>query len=306
MSVARIVTTVALCAFSWAKGWSPGVASPMPATNLIVNTGSRNDVLSFYQNVYLASENYATAIAWTGNVGTCNEGTLPAAYTTLMQRRINYFRALAGVPATITMNDTSTVVTTGDIYSASASTTKAIAAQKGALILSRNNTLTHEPSTGLPCFTNTGGNGCYFGNIAIGVYGPPAMDAYMREDEYNQEVGHRRWILYDSATSFATGDIPRSDSYPAANTLYVRQRPNELATVSPTFIAWPPSGFCPWKHATEYFSLSYPAGDFTNATISVTQNGLPQTVDSINRSQGYGNNGIVWRVPSVYADHRSS
>lgn len=302
MAIARSVTLGILCASSWAKGWSPGVASPMPATNLIVNPGSRNDVLSFYQNVYLASENYATAIAWTGNVGTCNEGTLPAAYTTLVQRRINYFRALAGVPATISMNDTSTVVTTGDIYSASAATTKAVAAQKGALILSRSNTLTHEPD-GLPCFTITGGNGCYFGNIAIGVYGPPAMDAYMREDEYNQEVGHRRWILYDSATSFATGDIPRSDSYPAANTLYVRQRPNELATVSPAFIAWPPSGFCPWKHATEYFSLSYPAGDFTNATISVTQNGLPQTVDSINRSQGYGNNGIVWRVPSVYTDH---
>jgi hypothetical protein len=190
-------------------------------------------------------------------------------------------------------------VTTGDPYAASAATTKTLAAQKAALILSRNNTLTHQPSTGLPCFTSAGGNGCYFGNVANGIYGPPALDAYMREDVNNQEAGHRRWILYDSATNFATGDIPRSGSYPSTNTLYVRQRPEELASVSPAFIAWPTAGFFPWQHSTEYWSLSYPGGNFTNATISVTKDGVAQTVDSINRTQGFGNNGIVWRVPNM-------
>lgn len=299
MPIARHVALGILFTTSWANGWTPGVATPMPATNLSVNTASRNDVLSFYQNIYQASENYATAINLTYSVETCAEGTLPAAYTTLMQRRVNYFRALAGVPATISMNNASTVVTTGDPYAASAATTKTLAAQKAALILSRNNTLTHQPPTNLSCFTSAGGNGCYFGNIAYGVYGPPALDAYMREDVNNQEAGHRRWILYDSATNFATGDIPRSGSYPATNTLYISQRSVELASVSPAFIAWPTSGFFPWQHATTYWSLSYPGGNFTNATITVTKDGVAQTVDSINRTQGYGNNGIVWRVPNM-------
>lgn len=62
MPIARHVALCILFTTSWANGWSPGVATPMPATNLNVNTSSRNDVLSFYQNIYQASENYATAI----------------------------------------------------------------------------------------------------------------------------------------------------------------------------------------------------------------------------------------------------
>lgn len=283
--------------------WSPGVTSPAPLTDLTVDTSQRNDVISFYQNVYKASQNYASAIQWSGHVEGCQEGSLTTTFTDLMRRRINYFRALAGVPASIVMNDNSTVVTSGDSYGAPASTLKSAAAQKAALMLTRNNFLTHNPPTTATCFSSEAGNGCFFGNVAIGLYGPPALDAYMREDFFNQQAGHRRWILFTSATNFATGDIPASGNYAAANNLYISQRSEELAETSPVFIAWPPAGFCPWKHSTEYFSLSYPMGDFSNATISVSRNGVTQTIDSINRSQGYGNSGIVWRVPSVYTDH---
>lgn len=299
MPIARHVALCILFTTSWANGWSPGVATPMPATNLNVNTSSRNDVLSFYQNIYQASENYATAINL-ADVASCTEGTLSPAFVTLMQRRVNYFRALSGVSASISMNNAATVVSSGDIYAASASTTKALAAQKAAMLLSRHNMLTHQPPTSLACFTSAGGNGCYFGNVSNGVYGPPALDAYMREDANNQEAGHRRWILYDSATNFATGDVIRSStSNPAANTLYVRHKTEELASVTPQFISWPVAGYFPWQHVTEYWSLSYPGGNFSTATISVTKDGVAQTVDSINRSQGFGNNGIVWRVPNV-------
>lgn len=129
------------------------------------------------------------------------------------------------------------------------------------MLLSRHNMLTHQPPTSLACFTSAGGNGCYFGNVSNGVYGPPALDAYMREDANNQEAGHRRWILYDSATNFATGDVIRSStSNPAANTLYVRHKTEELASVTPQFISWPVAGYFPWQHVTEYWSLSYPGG----------------------------------------------
>jgi hypothetical protein len=287
---------------SIACGWAPGPAVPAPLSNLTVDGNDRSDVISFYQNIYKASENYASVINWSGNIGNCNEGTFSGAFVDLMRRRVNYYRAMAGVPASIQMNDNSTVMTIGDSYDADPATLKSFAAQKGALIISRNNLLTHTPPTNVPCFSNAGGNGCLFGNVAIGIYGPPALDFYMKEDVNNQEAGHRRWMLFDGATNFATGDIPRSGTNASANTLYINQRPEEIATVDPRFIPWPPAGYCPWQHATEYLSLSYPGAGFAHATISVSRNGVAQTVDQINRTQGFGNNGIVWRVPSIMTD----
>jgi hypothetical protein len=307
MRIDIIATLFLLTIANPVTAWTPGVTTPAPTTNLAVNTSQRNDVISFYQNIYKASENFASVIStWSGDVNACNEGTLPAGFADLMRRRVNYYRALAGVSGNIVMNDSSTVVTAGDNYNAPSTTLKSLAAQRAALLLTRNNFLTHNPPPSAACFTSPAGNGCLFGNVAIGIYGPPALDAYMREDVNNQEAGHRRWILFNSATNFATGDIAAKGAYAASNSLYISQRNEEMVTVNPNFIPWPPAGFCPWKHATEYFSLSYPMGNFTNATISVTQNGVAQTVDSINRSQGFGNNGIVWRVPSVYSNHNEN
>lgn len=287
---------------SLAYGWMPGPAVPAPMTDLAVDTSDRDDVISFYQNIYKASNSYASVINWSGNVGNCNEGTFSGAFVDMMRRRVNYYRAMAGVSASIVMNDNSTVVTLGDDYSANPATLKSFAAQKGALIISRNALLSHNPPPNVSCFSSAGGNGCLFGNVAIGIYGPPALDFYMKEDVNNQEAGHRRWMLFDSATNFATGDIPRSGTYFSANTLYINQRPEEYQSVEPDFIPWPPAGYCPWQHATEYLSLSYPGAGFANANISVSRNGVAQAVDSINRTQGFGNNAIVWRVPSIIAN----
>ncbi|MFM2220257.1 MAG: hypothetical protein RLZZ553_5 [Verrucomicrobiota bacterium] len=284
--------------------WSPGVSDPAALTNLTVDINNREDVISFYQNVYKASENFTSVLNWSGNVDQCNEGALNPDFVNLMRRRINYYRALAGVPAKIVMNDYSTVVVDDTYFNDTpASTLKSEAAQKGALILAKKNSLTHTPSSDSLCFSSKGGNGCYFGNIGIGFYGPPVLDAYMREDQDNENAGHRRWILYNNATNFATGDIPRTDNAVASNVLYVGQRDQEFANEAAHFTPWPPAGFCPWKHASEYFSLSYPGADFTNARITVTKGGVIQFIDRINLEQGFGNNAIVWRVPSIHTDN---
>ena len=284
---------------SWVKAWSPGIAVSVPITNLTVDTTNRNDVISFYQHVFKASENYASVINWTGNHTTCSPGTLPQAYVDLMQRRVNYFRAMAGVTANITMNTNSTVATTSDPSGAPSTTTKAEAAQQSAMLLSNSALLTHTPSPGMSCYTAAGHNGSFFGNVGLAVYGPPVLEAYMREDADNAAAGHRRWLLFTRATNFATGDVPRVGNSFAANCLYIRQRDDELVAGQIKFVAWPPAGYLPWRNSTEYWSLSYPGADFMNATISVTKNGVPEPIDSINRTQGLGNSGIVWRVPGV-------
>jgi hypothetical protein len=303
------ITIACILAASRAMGWSPGIATPAAITDLKVDVTNRNDVISFYQNIYTASKYYSHVIQWSGDIYQCNEGTLSPAFIDLMRRRVNYYRALVGVPANIVMNDNSTIVTSDKFFpDAGPTTTKALAAQQAAQILALdfNARLTHEPDDGFSCFSEVGGNGCYFGNIARGVYGPQAINEYMREDEFNEQAGHRRWLTYNRASNFATGDVPYpsnySNAYRAANSIYISQRPEELRDADSHFIAWPPAGYCPWDHVTEYFSLCYPGGDFQQATISVKKNGVEQEVDRIVRDQGYGNNGIVWRVHSVYPD----
>ncbi|WP_460994317.1 hypothetical protein, partial [Staphylococcus aureus] len=76
----------------------PGPASPTATTALTVDSADRNDVLSFYQHVYNASENYAAVMAWSGSTSSCNEGSTSATFVGHVQRRVNYFRALSGMP----------------------------------------------------------------------------------------------------------------------------------------------------------------------------------------------------------------
>jgi hypothetical protein len=265
-----------------------------------VDTKDRNDVISFFQNVYQASEGYEAVMNWTGNHGTCSEGTVSSAFVDMVQRRVNYYRAMAGVPASVAMNTASTVVTADDPYGAASSVTKVEASRKSALLISRNKLSTHDPVTSSSCFTAAAGNGSFFGNITLGFYGPGAMDAYMKENASNLDAGHRRWLLYTQATDFATGDVPYVNiNLGEANTLYVRQRSTELATVSPRFIPWPNAGYCPWNHATEFWSLSYPGAGFSAATVSVTKAGVAQTVSNVRKNQLYGNNSITWQVENL-------
>jgi hypothetical protein len=284
----------------------------MPTTGLKVDSQSRNDVISFYQNVYHASEGYASKIQWNGDVGTCNPGSISDDFVNQVRRRVNYYRALAGVPAEIVMNDGSTVLTNSREYTGSnipaPSTTKRDAAQRSALIVTKMDSLTHSPdaSNNNICFTPQGGNGSEFGNIAVGLYGPAAIDGYIREDVNNPAAGHRRWIFLDEATNFATGDIPPTTGRRASNSLYVFQRDEELSTQDAQFVAWPYAGMFPRQHVTDFWSLSYPKADFSNATITITKNGSPVAVDpEINRKTGYGHNSIVWRVPSILQEKLS-
>ncbi len=112
------------------RAWQPGTGSPAAVDGFSVNTASRRDVLSFYNCVYQASENYAANMGWTGNVATGSAGTTTATFKDDVRRRINFYRAMVGQPADIVFN-----------------ATKSAKCQKAALIMSANNALSHTPPT---------------------------------------------------------------------------------------------------------------------------------------------------------------
>jgi hypothetical protein len=68
----------------------------------VVDLASRQSVLRFYRDVYLATQ--GTPLGWTGSQSVCDPGATSTAYRQAIARRINYFRAMAGVPGDVVLS----------------------------------------------------------------------------------------------------------------------------------------------------------------------------------------------------------
>ncbi len=283
-----IALIVSLGASHCALAWQPGTTNPTAADGLSVDTSNRRDVLAFYQCMYQASENYAASIGWTGSVSGGSAGTTTATFKDDVRRRINFFRALCGQPGDIVFD-----------------ATKSAKNQKAALMMSANSNLNHYPPTNWTSYSADGYEAAGASNLALGSYGPPAVDGYMRDDDTgNHLVGHRRWLLYSQAREMGTGDIPANGSYFASNTLWVI---GNFKTAPPSrFVAWPNEGFVPDSLVPSRWSLSYPGANFGSATVTMTQNGTTVPLSIVSRTDnGYADNTIVWE-PSGLPDSVTS
>lgn len=262
--------------------WQPGTGSPAAAEGFSVDLANRRDVLAFHHCVYQASQNYAANLAWTGSISSGNAGTTAVAFKEDVRRRVNYYRALAGLPADIVFNPT-----------------KSAKCQKAALMMTANNNLSHNPPTSWIFYTADGKEAAAVSNLALGYYGPAAVDGYMLDPGAgNQIVGHRRWLLYQRAREMATGDIPQSGSYNSSNCLWVI---GDFKAAPPAkFVAWPNEGHTPSPLLPARWSLSYPGADFKTAAVSMTLNGSNVPVTVVSRTDnGYGENTLVWEPASL-------
>lgn len=272
-----VIVTAAPCA-----GWIPGTVSPLAVDGFSVDSTSRRDVLAFYQCIYKASENYAANMTWTGNVATCTPGSTSTAYKNDVRRRINFYRAMAGLPGDIVFDDVKTAK-----------------CQQAASMFSRNNNISHNPPNNWSCYTADADEAAEKSNIAYGTHGPQAVDAFMVDDgNGNQPVGHRRWFLYSRAQEMATGDIPANSTYPSTNAIWVIGNPKPAPVAK--FIPWPNAGFIPEPLVPERWSLSYPGATFGSANVTVTLNGNPVSTTVIsNNVSNVGDNTIVWSMTGL-------
>src|SRR5687768_10142374 len=126
-----------------------GVAQAQP-TALSVNPASREEVRQFFRTVFHASEN--VPLEWTGSYATGAAGDTSAAHKEATRLRINFYRALVGVPADIAFNA---------LYNAKA--------QQGALMLSANNDLNHFPPPSWTFYTAIGAEATANSNLALGT-----------------------------------------------------------------------------------------------------------------------------------------
>lgn len=243
-----------------------------------VNTQNKNVVRNFYLTEYMASEGVPSG--WNGNHGSCNAGNTSAAFKTAVLSRINYFRAMAGLPP---------VTAFKSVYSSKA--------QKAALMMSVNNALDHTPPTNWSCYSADGAEGAGSSNLYLGVYGPSAITGYVRDPgSGNYFVGHRRWILYPQTQFMGTGDIPPT-SYAPSNALWVFDLENMWGPRPATreaYVAWPPPGYSPYQVVFDRWSFAYDEANFSNANITMTKNGNSLSLQENPTVNGYGENTLVW------------
>ena len=270
-----------------------------------IDTSSRDEVVSSWYRYYLASGGFADKWSGVESADGCSLTPPPSGYVNDIQRRVNYFRAMTGLPANIDFSEKPVFGLSDDLFIPASGTTRSEAAR--AAVMAHVNQpfdlgspgsfmLTHELPTTWPCFSPSAWNGARYSNLSGFSWGCDAIDDYMDEPGYggdafaNREVGHRRWILFSAAKEMAVGDVPpilASDGQlirPGVNALYViggftpEERPVD-------FVAWPNPGYTPAPILSGLWSLSYPGANFNTASVTMQDgdgNAIPLTIISRN------------------------
>ena len=280
------------CSLGEAPLWSEVLPDPhqhqtrltgTPSVLFGVDTTSREEVRNFFNGVY--SESDVTDTQWAGNVATCSAGTTSAEFRNAVALRINWLRALAGVPAWISLDET---------YNSKA--------QQAALMISANNSVSHTPPATWSCYTTDGAEAAGKSNLAIGSCGPESVLMYMQDfGANNYAVGHRRWLLYPQTRFMGTGDIPENTDGPASNALWIMDSygSQPRPATREQYVAWPPPGYVPYQVVCARWSFSYPKADFTAATVSMASNGVPMGITVEPVRTGYGENTVVWYLTGL-------
>ncbi len=292
----RRAATTWVALLVWSLIVSPAFAAPWPADRpaggFAVDPGDRFLSRAFYNTVYRSSD--GVPAQWTGALATCAAGDTGAGYKAAVLARVNYFRAMAGVPAAIALRPD---------FSA--------AAQEAALIMSANQALDHAPPDTWTCWSASGADAAGRSNLSLGSVGPGAVSSQMTDNGANNAaVGHRRWILFPQTQEMGTGDIPLADGAGAANALWhddgrqFEPRPQ----TRDGFVAWPPPGFVPYPVVPPRWSFSYPGADFSAATVTMTRAGMPVQValEAVTPPPGsswfIGESTLVWVPEGLDAD----
>jgi hypothetical protein len=292
--------------------WIASGAQANPETgNFTIEPSTRVGAQAGYYRHYVPSEGFAATMGWTGNVASNSPGTVSATFLDNTLRRINYFRAQSGLPADIVLTNT-----------------KNEKSQWAALIMARQNALSHYPADDWPTNPSVqadiaahgskgwGHEAAGVGNLSLGSYGPQSVtDLIVDSGSNNSVAGHRRWLLYPRAAQMGVGAIPtHSSPYNSSTNIWVIGDFKSSSAATNKLVPWPNAGYIPYSlvpNSTNTASFGgqirwtcgYTLGNFSAATISMTRTsgaGSPAAVAVTKETYatGYGDNTVSWLINS--------
>jgi len=186
----------------------------------------------------------------------CDPGTTSAVFKEAILRRINWYRAMAGLPGDIVLDDELNEK-----------------CQAAALIMAAQGALSHFPPADWECYTPAGNEAAGAANLHLSS--TPNLDAgivdgYIEDGgQFNASVGHRRWLLYTRQRTMGTGSV--SGTF-RANAIWVI---GQFGIGPARNHSWPPAGFVPYQVVYPRWSFSSPNADFSQATVTMTRGGNP-------------------------------
>lgn len=260
-----------------------------------IDTSNRDAVLVAFDSEYA---NDTPSMDWTGNHETCEPGTSSERLAHATIRRVNFYRAMAGVPAGVTLNPE---------YSQKA--------QHAALTMSATGRLSHTPDDSFDCLSDTGREAAGNSNLYLGRTGPTAIDGYIEDPgDRNRDVGHRNTILHPPTNEIGVGHVTGTETAYPSNALWVFD--DAVFDDSPDmrepggFVAWPPRGHVPPELVYPRWSFGLADANFDSATVTMTTGGRSIELEVVARlsQKGYVPLPIiVWEpVPDPGSDDSDS
>lgn len=173
-------------------------------------------------------------------------------------------------------------------------------AQKAALIMAANNSLSHNPSSNWKCWSAAGAKAASRSNLVLAHSSLKAgqiIDLYMDDPgSNNTAVGHRRWILNPFSTVMGTGSTRVSNALTVIG-------PTRANRPNPRWVGWPTAGYFPNKLEPEgRWSLSsgLKSINFKRARVAVYQGKTRIPVRKYAVHNGYGQPTLVWQMPASF------
>lgn len=247
-----------------------GPAATGASSNTNIDNNSREAVRNAFTTWYLPTQ--SAPIGWSGSVARCDPGAPSAVTSNATLSAVNYFRSLAGVrPVTFDPGLSSS-------------------AQQAALMMTANNSLSHNPPGWWRCWSGQGAEAAARSNLSLGVTGAAGVTAMINDSGAgNSAVGHRRWILEPTRATMGAGST--------SNALALHTMGAVAPRLDSSPIAWPSAGYFPRElEPSRRWSLTIPGADFSAATVSVVG---PDGALSVGRHapvNGYGDPTLVWQV----------
>lgn len=253
-------------------GTAPAGARAGEAVPAIDNS-NRTQVAATYRSAIEA--NALLNPNWTGTTNGCVAGTASNEYDAATVESINWFRSMAGLQPVVENAEQSK------------------GAQQAALMMQAQNALSHYPSTAWPCYTAAGANSAAVSNLTLNLTGTRSVMGQIEDPGAgNEALGHRRWLLFPGLTSIGVANTSRASTVQVINNFGARNHETD-------WVSWPPAGFVPDDTIFPRWSTSYAGAgsvDFSNARVTVTENGVPLPVTLLPISVGFGDPALGWEV----------
>jgi len=247
-----------VCSIGLACGVAVAFASPVEAE--WVDTGSAGEVRQLYDAVWRRVD---PSVGWTGSTENCDPGSVGPDLIQQSIERINAYRSLAGVDASVR-----------DDPALSAP------AQAAAMLMSVNSALSHSPPPTWRCYSAQAATGAASSNLYLGLSGVGAIDGYMVDPGSNNTmVGHRWWILRPGTQRMGIGSTNNSQALWVTTTDHSQWSVRDPRGI----IAWPPAGYIPTSLVPPRWSVMTHGIDMSAAEVTVRDAGgsvVPTVVEA--------------------------